>query len=574
MRATAHTHTNEGSTVTADSLTIYAMQRTANGQRIDDFDQVIDPDRLGTVDDIRDFQSPENLRPPWSARMYLWQGETRRPSWVEFLEGGFGGDPIKVAGSAQDCAVVVVRVRFRVDRLYAIPFGQSGRFKIRRDIVDPRYGLRVALNLLYQGDRTTDELNTAPRVHQVESKTVAANTMRTIRQANRRTDFEDFDLNPDTDQLAGITGQPRDAALARRVRGTDSLRVARRTSFDQLGHLCRDVARAHERRDYRRRFPFVDQRQGITDPGKIASLTDLLCASLHTDPSAWAFSIPGVQDYDRIAAVRVATPFGTTKDFVDPTTSDIADLVGVDDLVEHLLAIHVEAIDGGGNVTDRWSMRDCLDGQIVVSGDTFLIEEGTFYQIEPDYLAQLNQDVDAIPDTSVVLPPSWCELDEGTLKEIDEGTYNERASAPADHLLLDKKTVTVPGRTSPIEVCDILTGDRQLVHVKRKFSSSALSHLFGQGYVSAELLIDSEAFRAKVRDKIGGANPDYQRLFPEDDVVAANWEVVYAIIGPWNRESASAKLPFFSKVNLREFKRRLRRMGFKVTLARVPVIDP
>ena len=105
MRATTHTHTNEGSAVTADSLTIYAVQRTADGQRIDDFDEVIDPDRLGTVDDIRDFQSPENLRPPWSARMYLWQGETRRPSWVEFLEGGFGGDPIEVAGSAQDCAV-------------------------------------------------------------------------------------------------------------------------------------------------------------------------------------------------------------------------------------------------------------------------------------------------------------------------------------------------------------------------------------------------------------------------------------------------------------------------------------
>ena len=203
-----------------------------------------------------------------------------------------------------------------------------------------------------------------------------------------------------------------------------------------------------------------------------------------------------------------------------------------------------------------------------------MIEEGTFYQIEPDHLAQLNQDVDAIPYTSVELPPSRRESDEGTLKEIDEGLYNERASALADHLLLDKKTVTVPGRTSLIEVCDILTRDRQLVHVKRKFSSSALSHLFSQGYVSAELLIDSEAYRARVRAKIGNANPDFQRLFPEDDLVAADWEVVYAIIGPWNNEPASVKLPFFSKVNLREFRRRLRRMGFRVTLGRVPVIDP
>ena len=89
-----------------------------------------------------------------------------------------------------------------------------------------------------------------------------------------------------------------------------------------------------------------------------------------------------------------------------------------------------------------------------------------------------------------------------------------------------------------------------------------------------ELLIDSDAYRARVRSKIGSSNPDFQRLFPKDDVVAVDWEVVYAIIGSWNNESPSAKLPFFSKVNLREFRRRLRRMGFQVTLARVPVIDP
>ena len=38
----------------------------------------------------------------------------------------------------------------------------------------------------------------------------------------------------------------------------------------------------------------------------------------------------------------------------------------------------------------------------------------------------------------------WAAFD-GIMKEVDEGAYNERASVPADHLLLDKKTVTVPG---------------------------------------------------------------------------------------------------------------------------------
>ena len=168
----------------------------------------------------------------------------------------------------------------------------------------------------------------------------------------------------------------------------------------------------------------------------------------------------------------------------------------------------------------------------------------------------------------------------GELKEIDEGTYNELAAAPADRFLLDKKTVTIPGRTSAVEVCDVLTTDRDLIHVKRKFSSSSLSHLFGEGYVSSELLIDSSEYRTAIRDKIGAADPDFQGLFPVDDFVASQWKVVYAIIGDWSNNadgqpaSASAKLPFFSKVNLLNHTKRLRRFGFQVELARIPLQDP
>jgi uncharacterized protein (TIGR04141 family) len=561
--------------MTTDSLSIYAVQRTVGGQRIQDFDDVIEPDRLGTVEETRDFQNSQNIGPLWSARMYLWYGEARRPSWVEFLEEGFGGGRIEVPDSVQSCAVVVVKIFFRLERLYAIPFGLSGRFQIRRDVIGPRYGLRVALNLLYEGDGDANELTAVPGIQQVESKTVAVNTMRTIRQANRHTDFEEFELDPDTDQLAGVTGQPRDANWARRVRGADSLRVARpRISFNQLGDLCRHVARVHERSDYRRRFRFVDRYQGITDPSEVTELIDLLRASLRGDPSAWAFAIPGVQDYDRIASVRITAPIGEGEELVDPTTSDIAQLVGVDDLVEHLPKVRIETIDGDGEVIDQWSMLECLDGQLVTGDRTVLFEAGTFYEIEPDYLAQLNHDVDDLPHSMVALPPSVRVLVDGRLKEIEEGPYNEQAAAPDDHFLLDKQTVNVPGRTDPIEVCDVLTLGRQLVHAKRKFSSSSLSHLFGQGYVSSELLVDSEPYRAAIRTRIGDANADFQDLFPAGGIVPADWEVVYAIIGPWDGGTTSAKLPFFSKINLRNHTRRLRLLGFRITIAHVPVIDP
>src|SRR5439155_21200279 len=116
---------------------------------------------------------------------------------------------------------------------------------------------------------------------------------------------------------------------------------------------------------------------------------------------------------------------------------------------------------------------------------------------------------------------------------------------------------------------------------------SALSHLFGQGYVSSELLVGSVEYRAAIRKKIQSiekadreatgnnslSHEHFETFFPDDGVSAANFEIVYAIVEDWG-ERTLRNLPFFSKVNLRKHCRGLRRLGFKVTYAPVKVVDP
>ncbi len=557
-----------------DSLSFYSIKRRVGTEVIDDFDDAIDPDRLATVDETETFETAQGVDPAWSAKLYVWQGEPRPPAWLEFLEDGFGTD-LDVPDMAQSRAVLIVRVTYFVPRMYAIPFG-AGRFQLRKDVIDRGYGLRVALNSLYEGDEDADELTTAPRIRQVESKTVAANTMRTVRQTNRTTDFEQFEIDQDRDQLAGVTGQPADETLARRVRGTDAIRLARRTAFDELGHICRNIARYHGRDDYKRRFEFVDRFEGIADPSQIETLTELLQANLQADTQTWTLATPGIQNFDVVASYRVTGPDLEPTEFVDPTVQDIVDISpGFAEVVAHLRDIRIESIDANGDRIDRWKLFECLDGQITDGDDdTFLLEGGIFYSIESGFLQQLDADIDQIQESTVVLPPSVRVMVNGQLKEIDEGTYNELAAEPANHFLLDKKTVVIPGRTSPIEVCDVLTDDRKLVHVKRKFSSSSLSHLFGQGYVSSELFVDSEPYRQKVREKIGNNHPQFQALFGDAPPVTSGWEIVYAVVGPWSGDTPAERLPFFSKINLRNHARGLRRLGFDVTIARVPVVDP
>ncbi len=551
------------------ALTIYAIRRDVDGERVTDFDEVITSEKLQDAQLIvRDYDTDD-----WSARLYVWPGQPHPPAWLPFVEDGFGAINT-VPLTAQSGAVIVIRVFFRRWRYYAVAFG-GGRFAIKRHAIDPKYGLQVALNAIYEGDRARDVLESAARVQQVNTKTVGANTMRTTRQANRSADFDVFELDPDGDQLDGITGRPVDGVLGTRVRGTDSLRVGRASVFSDLGEICLNLARTHEKKDYQRRFGFVDNIRAETNARRIADLHDATTASLLGSPEAWALSPPDIIDYDTVALFEIPD---LELSGAEITTQEVQGALVANGVAssDELAQIKLYAYDGQGNVESSWPLLDCLDGQISIDDETFLADGGDYYRVAVGYLNELDDYIGAIAPSAVFLPPSEREVDpdDGKLKEITEGDYNVKAAdSRPEYLLLDKELVTIGAKTSPVEICDVLTSFGQLVHVKRKFSSSSLSHLFAQGLVSSELLVDSEQFRVAVRERIGDGEPGFQALFPDDGLVPGNFEVVYAIVGDWTDRTIT-DLPFFSKVNLRKYARALRRLQFQVTYAAVPVVDP
>ena len=120
--------------------------------------------------------------------------------------------------------------------------------------------------------------------------------------------------------------------------------------------------------------------------------------------------------------------------------------------------------------------------------------DGDFFEVTADYMGGLDAMLNKVPEFTGNLPQSG--------SKWSEDRYNKEASKKPGRLLLDKKTIRLTYRTTPIEVCDILTSAKDLIHVKRKLNSSSLSHLFSQGLVSADLMLMSEEFRRKVRERI------------------------------------------------------------------------
>jgi hypothetical protein len=90
------------------ALTVYPTRRSVDGDQISTFDQLIDPQRVDADDlTIRDFSTPDNADLSWSARLYVWPGQLRLPSWAGFLEEGFGDD-LGLAPGVQNNAVIAI----------------------------------------------------------------------------------------------------------------------------------------------------------------------------------------------------------------------------------------------------------------------------------------------------------------------------------------------------------------------------------------------------------------------------------------------------------------------------------
>ena len=116
------------------------------------------------------------------------------------------------------------------------------------------------------------------------------------------------------------------------------------------------------------------------------------------------------------------------------------------------------------------------------------MSEGTWYRVDDNFLGRLNDFVAGMKKGVVDLPDY-----DG---DKDEEAYNERAwkANKSQLVLLDQKFIRYETR-GKVEICDLYSKQKQLIHVKRLNSSSTLSHLFNQGAVSAELLRDEIGFR-------------------------------------------------------------------------------
>jgi uncharacterized protein (TIGR04141 family) len=513
-----------------------------------------------------DYSTPEDIfRNPGSIKnkvyseneiFYYGESHVNKPSWLKsFFVPSFVENIELFTSSSSGVYIFKTNLKGK-ERIFAIAFGYGWQF-IRPGICDERFGLITALNII-----------DPEKLRKIDKKSMVSAPKDTSEQLSKAGSIADFGIDIEQDLVRSVSGIPRNQEIfGKIVTGKDAFSLS--VKVDQL-KVKELIGLCHERylsTDYKKDFDWIDQISEVKDLKMLEKLNSQLVANLkNTSLDKTWMAVPEIVEWENITGFRYSAQ-GTETIYEDIFVKDFLNLL--DDnkeiTIDLLKQRDVFSINLTDQVKDIWSVYQCLYSEVEdeTTGNTFLLSNGKWYQIEKDFCKLVTDNFSGSLSTSSFSLPDY--------NHENEGKYNEDVpNLDNNFMSLDRKLISIGGKHNKIEFCDLLSKDKKIIHVKHYGQSSVLSHLFFQGLVSGELLLSDMKFRKKVMEKL--TLNDFRFFKVASKPKASDFEIVYAII---SSSSGSLDIPFFSKVSFKNAKNRLDSFGYNnVSLVKINNIKP
>lgn len=484
----------------------------------------------------------------------FWHGkpQVRTPQWQRFVDPVLASK-IKNLTTTSVSALLFVKAK---GRIFALTFGY-GRNLLKPDSFELGFGLKVVLN------RIDHE-----RIRSLDVRTYEDLVVSTRKQTSRSSELGAFGLDISRDLIRAVTGEPNDKNFARRLTGADSLTLNVPITASSLGKKCEQILGAYEDDRYKHHFDWIDHLNEVRDTKLIDTLNMNLIQTLKdTKTEKLHLAAPEALDWQSIESFRIGGTRQTEYDDLDIDEYLAALGEKKDELTVGKLKLYRVSIrwTGTEQFQDRWSLFNCIVWERTEGERLYVLVEGRWFEIEGNFSKRVSAFVNGIPAPTKQLPVAKA-------KEREE-KYNERVAAGDPNLVcLDGNLVKPEDAASEIEFCDLLSKQKQFIHVKKRTRSATLSHLFAQGTVAGREFLQDGQVREQVRKHLKGKSgaSGFVSLIPNAKTrpSAVEYEIAYAII---TKPTANwpLSLPFFSQLNLMQNARLLRGLGYRVTLQQV-----
>ncbi len=450
-------------------------------------------------------------------------------------------------------AVLCVKVQ---KQIFALTFG-IGRTILDLSAIGVGFGLRTALGLIEKTSlRSIDKSSFEQHPKQIRE------------QRGLATELNQFGIDIEHDLLRAVTGAPSDQMLfGPRISGLDSLKLSiEELRLRQLPDLLRRLGKEYTKGAYKRsEYAWIDHLGEV----KSKVVQNQLDAKLLQQISCGQFdrlwlSTPEIINWDQVVGFRYRLTSNSPRHHDLHMQQFLKTLAPNDLSIETLKSRKIHCVDSNDNPVLSSPAYRFIYAEIEDKGCVFLLNNGKWYQVSRKFSDRVAAQLRQIKNYSRSLP----EYNDAT-----ETAYNERIarSRRKSFFLLDRKIIVMGNRANKIEACDLLrNGARgfiaEFIHVKRFGGSSVLSHLFNQGLVSADLFHNDRDFR----ERLNSILPKRHKLAKTDETPqAGKFKIIFAIIS--EDPKTRLTIPFFSRISLCHVAERLRRIGFKVEIANIPV---
>ncbi|MFI1679789.1 DUF6119 family protein [Streptomyces sp. NPDC020607] len=510
---------------------------------------------------------------PEGCKAFFRSKEDGEPPWARSLSQTFPA--LESVRSLSHRLVIFLPVS---DRTFAVCFGY-GSSTLEWSRVEANFGLRFA-------SRSYNTL----ALNEIRSRRIDPSARTQSVQIPNRTSLRDFDVELEGEFVRRVVGELDDGVESSElgaVVATDSVAFKAETDLHQVQDILTRMLATVTQNEVREELRFIDSLEPLRSKSDITGeleklLTQHLFGTRATrqsapddedvaslDPYLLSFAPPDDLTVENVHAIRVkhGDNLGYMQEMrIESLLDSISPFRGSFGR-SALKDIKVMAVDSDGNpASNETPLKNWLIFEAGSEEKRYLLTLGKWFALAESYARQLDDDLSGIEDVTDHLGLGDWDIEKYKEKDDEnrsgEGAYNaEAARDRTDLACLDTDTMSSIG--SQIEACDLFHADGHLIHVKKYTDSQTLSHLFSQGYVAAQTLTEDQDYRRDFIEKVGNMNPNLKSAAKNAPV-----KVTYAIAVESDRTFPSS-LPTFSKVNLRGFVHKLRRMKIQPSLARI-----
>lgn len=482
---------------------------------------------------------------------YFVPSDVHPPKW---LRGFFdlSNNDLKQANSK---VVLLVTLKLGIKkRIFAVTFGYA-KSLFKEDVLEDQFGLKVLLNSVKEDC-----------LRKISKISVGGNQKQSQEQIPKSGKITEFGFDINRDLVRVVTAKTNDDVFEKGLlTGGDIFSVTVNRDINNIDEFLKICYERFNQKEYRERFDWVDNIKEVRSFSEKQILDKELLKLINEKEftNIW-MAVPELISWE---AIKYFKYDGINEEFDDIFIEKVvATFKGNITDVSQLKSKKISAIsaEDENKIQIRWSVYRCIIAELDINKKSYCLNNGKWYKIENDFVKRINYEYKSMPLSNIPCIP----YDSKGYKEYGEDNYNSELVASLSNARLLHKTGEIPyggGQGNKIEVCDVMTSDKTLIHIKRNGGSSLLSHLFNQAAVSAEALLD-ENFRTKFYQKL--ADNNYNELI-DNSFAATSYKVVIAIINKTKNERP--KIPFFSRVAIRYTAKTISNMGYIVEIKNIDI---